>query len=332
MACTTRLVDTINWAKAFVGFADLAIGKNAEPALSIANIVLQTITGPPFLWAWNRNKQQFFLTPGTQDYLQTFSDWGFLEVLSVQAGFAVLQSSSTGSGVATYLVDVPNYPTPSVNPFVVGQFVTVTGSKNTPALNVLNVPVIAIGTVVTTPADTVYSFSVQQTGLNAPGFSEVPTCVATIFGNKAYPCEVKYEAITEATEQGRPMIVGQHLSDSGDSGSIVFRFLSVPDVTYSAVVTYQKSLPTFSSVASLWNIPDYLEYVFNYGFLGLVLDYFDDPRAAHYHQMFIATLLGRAEGLSSMDKNMFLGNWLALQNQFAGAAAKTQQGIQARGT
>lgn len=84
MASTITLTGSINWSKPFLRFLPLNIGAGNEPAISIANLVKQTILGPPFCWRWNRGTHGPFNTiVGIQDYARTISDFGFLEKASV---------------------------------------------------------------------------------------------------------------------------------------------------------------------------------------------------------------------------------------------------------
>jgi hypothetical protein len=62
-----------------------------------------------------------------------------------------------------------------------------------------------------------------------------------------------------------------------------------------------------------------------------MLDYFDDPRAARYRQLAVASLLSRADGLDLTARNMFIGNWLDLIREETSSEESTQQGSQARG-
>src|SRR5690348_2195682 len=79
MASTITLQSTLNWAQAFLGYAPLNIGTNNEPALSSANLILQTMLSPPFRWRWNRATTSFVTIAGTQDYVESLANVGFLE-------------------------------------------------------------------------------------------------------------------------------------------------------------------------------------------------------------------------------------------------------------
>lgn len=82
MPATQNIQATINWANPFINYLPLTIG-GIEPALSIANILLQTILGPPFVWRWNRASASFVATQTAQvwnqDYVKALPDFGFIE-------------------------------------------------------------------------------------------------------------------------------------------------------------------------------------------------------------------------------------------------------------
>ena len=54
MALTTKTIqNTIDWAKRFSFERNPVIGNSLEPALTSANIVVQTILARPLDWWWN---------------------------------------------------------------------------------------------------------------------------------------------------------------------------------------------------------------------------------------------------------------------------------------
>lgn len=76
-----NLQATINWCGPFINYRPLNIA-GTEPAVSSANVVLDTIMGPPFAWRWNRAELSFNTvntTPATQDYVKVAADFGFIE-------------------------------------------------------------------------------------------------------------------------------------------------------------------------------------------------------------------------------------------------------------
>jgi hypothetical protein len=82
-----NLQSTLGWCGPFINYQPLTIGGN-EPALSIANIILQTILGPPFCWRFNRSTVSFtasqFMTQWLQDYEVAAPDFGFIEKAWIQ--------------------------------------------------------------------------------------------------------------------------------------------------------------------------------------------------------------------------------------------------------
>ena len=85
MASTVTVNQTLHWLTAFIvqrpttnvgGFAN-------EPALTPANKILQTILGPPFKWAWNREETTFDTVAGQTDYQVAISNFGYLEKATV---------------------------------------------------------------------------------------------------------------------------------------------------------------------------------------------------------------------------------------------------------
>jgi hypothetical protein len=127
----------------------------------------------------------------------------------------------------------------------------------------------------------------------------------------------KYHAMNGATRLavdgsvGRPEKIAPQFDDN--SGNIVFRVDKTPNAAYTAFIEFQAKAPTLASVAQLWApMPDEFSYIFNMGFLSLLSIIANDSRFPIWENYFIARLLGSQDGLSDQDRNIFLGNWLAL--------------------
>ena len=300
----TSLQNTLNWIKPFLNFAPLNIGQQNEPALTSANLILQTIAGPPFIWPWNRNKASFLTMTGTQDYNQTITDFGYLEGASLQPA-ANITKVQLNQNTATY---------DAVNSFVVGDLVSVTGTTTSGGLyNVTNV-------VITTASATQFSVALVNANI-APA-----TDTGTALSGLAFGLEVSTDVVTEVVERGRPRYVGTQVNGN----VLTFRFVSTPEQVYQAVVTYQKAPALFANLGTNWPIPDKLQYIYNYGMMYMMMDFYDDPRAARYRALFIATLLGAQSGLKEADRNLFLGHFLDLRREVMANQGKEQQGIQSR--
>jgi hypothetical protein len=87
MPATRNIQSSILFALPFIGYQPADIS-NGEPALDAANIIKQTILGPPFKWPWNRTPFDIEIettdadgnpTTPAQDYELDTSNYGFLE-------------------------------------------------------------------------------------------------------------------------------------------------------------------------------------------------------------------------------------------------------------
>lgn len=243
VASTITLANTITWAQTFLGYRPLAVSSN-EPALTSANLVLQTILGPPFGWRWNRNTKSGLVysnaavAPANQDQTASVSDFGFIE----------------------------------------------------------------------------------KAYISLPAGSPPPAFV-----------EMKVKPILSlATEQARPDAIAAQADDN--AGNITFRVSPAPDQIYGATVYYQKKAVLMTGTGSTWSpIPDEYAYVYNAGFLALMMFYSDDPRAAFFNQKFVGSLLGLAEGLTETQRELFLSSWLSYTASEQRNSLRTQQGVAGRG-
>lgn len=114
--------------------------------------------------------------------------------------------------------------------------------------------------------------------------------------------------------------------------SVALRFLSIPDQNYAATITYQKVITPFTLLTQAWPIPDQYLDIYNNLFLAEAFQSVDDDQqAARYRMRGIAALLSKAEGLSEMQRNAFLAQYLARESQSQTNVSRTQQGQQARG-
>ena len=77
MPSSITIQQTLNFCLSFLEMQPCLI-VGMEPTLGSANLVLQTVTGPPFVWPWNRGLITF--TTATQDSQQAgLGNFGFLE-------------------------------------------------------------------------------------------------------------------------------------------------------------------------------------------------------------------------------------------------------------
>lgn len=115
--------------------------------------------------------------------------------------------------------------------------------------------------------------------------------------------------LTDPAEQSRPKSIQLYLDDN--AGNYTFRVEKPTDVAYTAKVIYQKKAVLFTSPAGFWSpIPDELMYIYDEGFVALQMAFLDDPRFPFFSQRFMQFLLGRAQGLTEMQRNLFASEWM----------------------
>jgi hypothetical protein len=82
MPATRNIMASALFAQPFIGYQPVNIS-NMEPALTAANLVKQTMLGPPFKWPWNRAGFHIDLDPSQeswgQDYLIALPNYHFAE-------------------------------------------------------------------------------------------------------------------------------------------------------------------------------------------------------------------------------------------------------------
>jgi len=232
---TYTLAQTIEWAKRF-NFNRVPVLNLLEPAITSANLVLQTILNPPFIWWWNKQTLNFTCSPTVQDYIVPVSggNFGFIESASI---------------------------------------------------------------------------------------SDI-----TVIPNKFFELEEK-NYLSLASEQARPRFIAPHSEDA--QGNMTFRVMPNPIASYPVTIYVQNAPTLFTSTNQTWApIPDYLGNIYNWGFLALMFMFSDDNRFAFANQKFVSSLLGAAEGLDEVQRNIFIHNWGGLTGA---QQQRIAQGIQERG-
>lgn len=182
-----------------------------------------------------------------------------------------------------------------------------------------SVPTVIVGTATTT----------QDYTTATPEFSHIEH--ASVFDiNQSPPkwieLEVKNNLALDSLPD-RPRFINPHVEDG--NGNMTWRVMPAPDKNYPVSIHIQKAAPAVTSINQTWApIPDYMQYVYNWGFMALMWAFADDPRFQIANQKFIAGLLARAEGISDEERNAFLNAW---HNLTGHEQAESQLGLQARG-
>ena len=139
---------------------------------------------------------------------------------------------------------------------------------------------------------------------------------------------IKPTLAAESAIQRPQSVAVENQQDDG----IVLRLNSIPDNAYTLSGFYQKAPNPMTSLAASWApIPDNLGYIYDWGFLAMVGMITKDARQPMFAQKFVSHLLGTQDGLSATQRNIFIGDWLALMNEQQRVQLSTQQGVQARG-
>lgn len=298
---TNTLLRSMEFAKKLNFGRRSAIGNFLEPALTSANIIAQTMLGPPFVWRWNRVVTGFVATAGQQDY--TLINWQ--SGLTVEAGWLtvddqgnsqkVTASGTTGNSVPSWNHSKGGTTTDNGVTWTNLGSIGVTVSQN-----------YSLGWIETT--------SVQDTVNGTPKWFEITNEIC----------------LASDSAQARP----RYISAQGDdgNGAITFRLMPVPDQAYPVAITMQQKPPLFTSTGQTWApIPDEYARIYNWGFLSLMWLFADDPRFATANQKFVAGLLTTSEGLTETQRNIFLQGWQQTSGQPTVNADRTSQGFQGRG-
>ncbi len=313
MALSTRTIqDSINWAKQFNFNRNPVIGNSLEPALTCANLVIQAILGPPFQWWWNTQELVFTCnaTPNNATSSTIAIASGVLTVTATNtfnSGDMILPSAIAGSSSALN-----------------GLIIEIDTASSTQFTALINLPD-STDTTGTFTNTTTQDYTISGSVFSHIGNASVLDLDADGVPTKWQQLTVKNNLALESS-QNRPEFIGPYRQDS--DGNVTFRVFSSPDKNYPVNVHVQLAAPRITSVNQTWApLPDYLQYIYDWGFLALLWQFSDDPRAAYANNQFKAALLGRQEGLSEEQKQIFLNNWEALQE---GYLIQMQQGINAR--
>lgn len=310
---TVTINDTMNWAKRLSFNRLSALGNSLEPALTSAQMVMDTILAPPFTFWWNTQELAFTTSP--------------------TANSATITNVSVTAGIATIT---------AANTFVAGNLIIPSGLTTATFLNgQLLIILTASSTQITAAVTTVTYASAPDTGtltnattqdytIAAPAFSHIEH--ASVLDTSKTPAnwtELKVQNdLALDSRNARPMFVGPHVEDG--AGNVTFRVMPSPNAVYPVSVHVQLAAPKITSINQTWSpMPDFMQYIYSWGFLALIWAFADDARFPVANSKFTAGLLARAEGLDEEQRAIFLSNWEGLTMQ--GKQAKSQQGMTARG-
>ncbi len=310
---TVTIQDTMNWAKRLSFNRLSAIGNSLEPAKTAAQMVMDVILAPPFEFWWNTQELSF--TTSSTAYSAPLTN------VSVTAGIATINT---------------------VNTFAVGNLVIPSAVATATFLNgQLLIILTATPTQITAAVTTMTYASAADTGTLTNGTTQDYTIAAPAFSHIEHASvldvtrtppnwvELKVQNnLALDSRDARPTFVGPHVEDG--NGNVTFRVMPSPNGAYPVSVHVQLAAPRITSINQTWApMPDFMQYIYSWGFLALIWAFADDSRFQIANSKFTAGLLARAEGLTEEERNIFLNNWNAITGS---GPQKGAQGMQARQT
>ena len=314
------LQQSINWAQTFIEYSPLTAGTNFEPAISTASMIRNSILNAPFTWPWNRAEYAIntpntpaALTPGTQDYTFNITDFAYLEKVSLL---------SADGKYGYELKDV-------YNTNILGIPATGTTERAQPnaAAVKLYVPGTSMDLRFLAPPDQAYTGVITYQKLSLPFQVFTITSVANaVAGNTSYTGTFTAAFFTAGQSA---QIAG--FATAANNGT--FTIVSC-NATTLVLANASGTSETHAATAvnlSWYPIPDSFMDIFNNLFLAEAMAAVDDTREQTYRSRGIAALLAKSEGLTEMQRNAFLSQWIARgTSQAMAAQLRTQQGSMAR--
>ena len=324
------IADTINFTKRLCFNHNPVIGNSLEPALTGANLVIQTILSPPFEYWWNSEDLTFTTSttaPAATSTSSTISATGVLTATAANTfgvGASVLVAVFTGAlaPLNGQLIAVAS---------VIGTFPNYTGFTAQVPFGALG-PDVSSGTFTSlTTQDYVVA---PPAGYNTAGgatqgwFSHIEhASVYDVSSTTPRWVELTVKnnlSLDSAT--GRSTFISPESEDA--NGNLTFRVMPSPDEAYPINIHAMLTPPQITSVNQTWApLPDYLQNVYTLGFLAVMLAFNDDPRAPMYNAQFKAAILARQDGLNPEQRDIFLNNWDMLTSR---QQMNAQQGTIAR--
>ena len=266
----------VDWTEPFVDNVPLLRNGTTEPALSIANIVIQIMLQPPFRWRWNRSITGFYCQPGVQDYL--LGNWA--AGAQFKSGFRVVDTNGNSQRVTTGGIVGSDQPAWATNTNSTTQDNTVVWTNDGPIPN----------------------------GSDSYSFYWIENCTANDINStnqKWYTLAPKIDLELSAA-QSRPMNIAAELDDG--EGNLTFRLMPPPDAAYPIVLTLQEKPIVITKLSQTFApIPDEYLMLVRWGFLAWANYYLG--RAQDFqiaNSKFVAGLLAAQTALTETEKDAFM--------------------------
>jgi hypothetical protein len=305
------LISTIAWAQPFIQYSPLTAGTGFEPAASTASMIQNSILNSPMAWSWNRFEDTTQQTVvGKQDYTYSLTNFGYLEKASL----------TDSQGKIWEIKDI--YNTEALSKSAVQQRPSAIATLTyTPGSQVvfrfLGVP------------DQIYNINLIYQGL-AIQFSSFQVTSAL---NNANGDTIYLGTFTPAS-----FATGDQASIAGFTNPLnngVFFVVSctVNQLTLQNLNGIAETPTAATAIDVSWApIPDQYSDIYNNLFLSEAFQAVsEDAEAARYRQRGVAAMLAKAQGLTDLQYNCFIQQWLSRDDMITAAAMRTSQAVQARG-
>jgi hypothetical protein len=308
------LQDSIKYVRPFIQFEAMNAGENYEPAMSIASIIRATFFNPPITWPSNRAEVTFPTIVGTQDYDVQLSNLGFVEKATL------VDDARETFEIKDVFNNSPLAPSTEQgrpNAMSVEQ-TSISPSDNLPHVmfRFLAVP------------DQIYTVKViYQKKPNLFGPFVVFSVNANSGGHTVY--NGMFDPATFQTGNTATVVGCTTAANNGNFVVVACDAFTLTLANSAGVLEVE----TDAFVANFsWDpIPDYYQDVFQNLFLSEAMSLYEDPRSQIYRQRGISAFLSKASGLTAMQKNAFVQQWMARNIEQNAAAGLAQQGLQSRG-
>lgn len=223
--------------------------------------------------------------------------------------------------------------------FIVGRPMTgVGGTVGEPALTLANM---AMQTILAAPfawswnRQLVQPFTCQigvsDYIVSAPNFGWLEK--ATVYLSGGNPPTFELEASGLLAQDGknmRPTKIAPVYDDN--QGNITFRLFANPDQAYTVTIIYQQKPPRITSLLTYWTpIPDKYAFLYERFMLAHMRGMYDIPGYLQDLNLFIRQLVGASEGLTEIQKAIFLEESIKILVTQQNAMSAANQGRQSRG-
>jgi hypothetical protein len=285
-----NLQNTLNWAAPFIQYSPLTAGLGQEPAVSIASMIRNSILNPPQTWYFNRNTATFNTVVGQQDYTEaSVLDFAFVEKVSIQ----------DDQGNIYEIKDLYNNRALSPSSFQQRPTAMSVESASSTAgcvFRFMGVP------------DQIYSVIITYQKL-APQFGPffISAAANASGGNTAYTGT--FDPLSFPA--GSTAIITGFVAHTVNNGSFVVVSVTTTTLTVVNAAGVAETIQAYVSNFAWDPIPDQYSDIYNNLFLSEAFAMVDDPRAQLYRQRGVAAFLSKASGLTEMQRNAFVQQWLA---------------------